>query len=77
MAMQEELKNHCRRYQELFIDGSNWNPEEGMLEAVRSTGCNVRVVHDPDDLRDAVLERLGYDPEFVPEPMLQAGLTEY
>lgn len=77
MAMQEELKNHCRRYQELFIDGSNWNPEEGMLEAVRSTGCNVRVVNEPDELREAVLERLDYDPDFVPEPTLQAGLMEY
>ena len=47
------------------------------MEAVRSTGCEVHVINEPGQIRTAVLDRLDYEPDFVPDSMLQSGLTEY
>lgn len=76
-SLEEELQGHCVRYQNLFIDGSNWEPGESLLEAIGAVDCDVQVIDDPETLRTAVLDSLEYDPEFVPDPMLQSGITEY
>ncbi|SDQ39898.1 queuine tRNA-ribosyltransferase tRNA-guanine transglycosylase [Natronobacterium texcoconense] len=76
-AIQNELQEYCARYQDVFIDGKNWTPEKELVEAIESTGCNVHIIDDPRDLRAAVLKRLDYDSEFVPEPMMQSGLSDY
>jgi len=77
LSMQETLERFCLRYQELFIDGSNWTPTEELIDTVRAVGCEVTVLNEPEDLRVAVLDRLGYEPDFVPEPLVQSGLMEY
>ena len=77
LSMQETLERFCLRYQELFIDGSNWTPTDELIDTVRAVGCDVTVLDEPEDLRMAVLDRLGYEPDFVPEPLLQSGLMEY
>jgi hypothetical protein len=76
-SMQEALGEFALRYQELFIDGESWMPEEEFLDAIQAAGCEVHVVDNPADLRRAVLERLGYGSDFVPNSLLQSGLTEY
>lgn len=77
LSMQEELKELSLRYQELFIDGSSWTPEEELMDEVGDAGCEIHVINKPEELRTAVLERLDYEPDFVPDSMLQSGLTEY
>jgi len=77
LSIQETLETFSRRYQELFIDGSNWRPDDELIATVRAAGCDVTVIEEPKELRTAVLGRLGYEPDFVPEPLLQSGLMEY
>ena len=77
LSMQEALKEFSLRYQELFIDGSRWMLEEDLIDAVRDAGCEIQVIDTPEELRATVLEQLGYEPDFVPDPMIQSGLTEY
>ena len=77
LGLRETLREFGLRYQELFIDGESWTPEEELMEAVRSTGCEVHVINEPSQIRTAVLDRLDYEPDFVPDSMLQSGLTEY
>ena len=77
LSIQETLETFSRRYQELFIDGSNWRPDDELIATVRAAGCDVTVIEEPKELRTAVLGRLGYEPDFAPEPLLQSGLMEY
>ncbi|MUV85313.1 queuine tRNA-ribosyltransferase tRNA-guanine transglycosylase [Natronomonas sp. CBA1123] len=76
-SMREALEEFTLRYQELFIDGSSWTPDEELMDAVREADCEIHVINEPGELRTAVLERLGYEPDFVPDSTLQSGLTEY
>lgn len=76
-SLQEELQTHCVRYQKLFIDGDNWRPEEDVLKAIGTVDCDVQVIDEPEELRAAVLDSLDYEMDFVPDPMLQSGITEY
>lgn len=76
-GIQETLQEFCLRYQELFIDGTSWAPEDEITNAVRSADCEVHVIDDSAELRTEVLERLDYEPDFVPDSLLQSGLTEY
>jgi hypothetical protein len=76
-SMRVALKEYCLRYQDLFIDGNSWTPDEELMDAVRDAGCEIHVIDDPGELRTAVLERLGYEPDFVPDSTLQSGITEY
>jgi hypothetical protein len=75
--MQQTLEEFCLRYQELFIDGENWTPDQEAIDAVQSTDCEVHVINEPTDIRTAVLNQLDYDLDFIPDSTLQSGLTEY
>jgi hypothetical protein len=77
LKMQEVLEEYSLRYQALFIDGNNWTPGEELIQMARDAGCKVHVLDDPSELRSAVLDELGYDEDFVPEPLIQSGLMEY
>lgn len=77
LSMKESIEELSLRYQDLFIDGSSWSPNEELVNAVRDAGCEIHVINEPEELRTAVLERLGYEPDFVPDSTLQSGLTEY
>jgi hypothetical protein len=77
LSMQETLEEFSLRYQDLFIDGSSWTPDEELIDAVRDADCEIHVIDELGELRTAILERLGYEPDFVPDLTLQSGLTEY
>ncbi len=77
LSMQKEISEFSMRYQGLFIDGGSWTPKEELMDAVRAADCEVHIIDDPDELRTAVLDRLGYESDFLPDTMLQSGLTEY
>ena len=77
LSMREALEEFCLRYQELFIDGSSWTPEKELMDAIRTADCEVHVIDNPEDLRSAVLGRLDYEANFVPNSLLQSGITEF
>lgn len=72
-----ELASFCVRYDDLYLDASTWSPPEALCESTEAVGCTVRMFDSPDTLREATLDRLGYDEDFTPEPMLQTGLSEF
>ena len=76
-GMKKTIQDFALRYQDLFIDASSWTPKEQTVDEIQSIGCEIHIIDDPTELRNAVLDRLGYEEEFVPDSSLQSGLTEY
>lgn len=76
-AMAEELAEYCIRYQDVFIVKDNWNPSNAIVERIEDVGCAVNLHSSPTELRSAVLDRLGYEEEFVPRSSVQSGLMEF
>lgn len=75
--MADELATVCERYQDLYVDGSDWTLPEKVRSALEETGCTVHVHEEPSELRSAVLSRLGYQESFLPKHLQQSGLTEF
>ena len=67
----------CTRYQNVFLYDPEQVIDEGVLNAIERNSCSVITFGSPDELRTAVLERLGYDEEFLPTYSLQKGLMEF
>ena len=66
----------------LFVDGSNWDFPEELQEAVEAVDCEVVVAETPAELRESVLDRLGYDERTIPphperNDANQFGLQEF
>ncbi|MFC4883074.1 hypothetical protein [Halostagnicola sp. GCM10023243] len=76
-AMAVSVGEFCARYQNVFL----YDPEEtihrDVVQNIEQHGCAVESYERSQDLRAAVLDRLGYDSEFVPEFMVQKGLMEF
>ncbi|WP_227015022.1 queuine tRNA-ribosyltransferase tRNA-guanine transglycosylase [Natronorubrum aibiense] len=76
-AMAASVGEFCARYQNAFL----YDPEETVskdaIEAIERNGCVVESYENTEELRTAVLDRLGYDSEFLPEFMVQKGLMEF
>ena len=75
--MADELSTICERYQDLYVDESDWTLPQEIRSAVEQTDCTVHVCDDPSELRSAVLSRLNYNESFLPKHLQQAGLTEF
>lgn len=73
----DEVVEYCMRYQDVYIDGCEWDPSEQLINRLEENGCTVHIHNSPQDLRVAVLDRLDYESEFVPDRTIQAGLAEY
>jgi hypothetical protein len=75
--MSTNLADICTRYQNIFFytPGESINPT--VREAVEDSECIEHEYRSPDDLRDAVLDRLGYEADFLPKRLVQTGLTEF
>lgn len=76
-GLQSEMQEYARRYQEIIIDGQHWDPDPKLIEAVNEQNCNLQIITDPEEIRSAVLDSIGYNAEYVPTPMHQSGLTEF
>ena len=76
-AIATSVGEFCARYQNVFL----YDPEETLqpdvVDHLEKQGCTVESYKQSQDLRAAVLDRLGYDSEFVPEFMVQKGLMEF
>jgi len=76
-AMADELVYAGARYQDVFVDSGAWSPGTDVKERLDAVDCTLHEVTAGSDLRTMVLDRLGYDEEFVPSRLVQSGLTEY
>lgn len=65
------------RYQDVVVDGRNWTLDESLETDLNAVDCALHVCSTSDELRERVLDRLGYEAEFLPELLLQPSLTEY
>jgi muconolactone delta-isomerase len=71
------LANECVRYQGLYLyDADGWCDSLDTAQ-IETSDCSVHVFSDPAELREAVLDRLGYENEFVPNRIVQSGLGDY
>jgi hypothetical protein len=65
------------RYQAVVVDGRHWSVPDDLEGALDAVDCSLHVCATPADVRDQVLYQLGYEAEFLPEILLQAGLADY
>jgi len=65
------------RYQDIFIDGRYWEPDETNQEQLEEVDCTLHVCDDPSEIRTRVLDRLGYGGQFLPQYFVQSGLSDY
>ncbi|WP_318571206.1 queuine tRNA-ribosyltransferase tRNA-guanine transglycosylase [Salinigranum marinum] len=73
----DELISAGERYQDVFIDGRHWTPDESVRERLAEVDCTLHVCDEPSELRSSVLNRLRYGEQFLPQYLVQSGLTEY
>ncbi|WP_265112024.1 queuine tRNA-ribosyltransferase tRNA-guanine transglycosylase [Halosolutus halophilus] len=75
--MTASIRDFCTRYQNLFLYDPDEIVDQEVIEAIEAKGCVVESHRDSSELRAAVLDRLGYESEFLPEFMIQKGLMEF
>lgn len=80
--LEQELTTYCSRYQAIFIDGKQWSPSPSLENQLADVGCTLTVCADSTDLRQAVLDRLGYDERTIPphpkrEALDQIGISDF
>ena len=80
--MEDMLSEHCVRYQDIFVDGRNWELSADIRAVLEAVGCEVHVFDDPRQLRRAALDRLGYDERTIPphperEEVDQIGISDF
>jgi hypothetical protein len=74
----DALVTECERYQDVVVDERNWSLDENDLRAsLDAVDCSLHLRAHPEAIRECVLDRLGYENEFLPEAVLQSGLTDY
>jgi hypothetical protein len=73
----DELVSAGERYQDVFVDGRHWTPDESIRERLEEVNCTLHVCDEPSELRSSVLDRLRYGEQFLPQYLVQSGLTEY
>lgn len=75
--MADRLAEFCTRYQALYLYSPDGELDSKVRSQIEDTDCVVRVFDSPDELRTSVLDELGYEDEFLPEQLVQTGLTEF
>jgi hypothetical protein len=76
-AMADHLVHAGERYQDVFVETGSWSPGSEVKERLDAVDCTLHEVSSGQELRSSVLDRLGYDEDFVPSRLVQSGLTEY
>ncbi|WP_158056011.1 queuine tRNA-ribosyltransferase tRNA-guanine transglycosylase [Halorussus halophilus] len=75
--MAESMSERCARYQNLYLYDPEKRISNSDVEQIEDRGCTVHLYESSDAIRKAVLDRLGYEAEFVPKRAVQAGLGEF
>jgi hypothetical protein len=76
-VMTESMADIATRYQDIFLDTRHWSPEECLESQLAEVDCTLHLYDDPETLRTSVLDRLGYESSFLPQQLVQSGLSEY
>ena len=75
--MATNLADTGTRYQDIFFYIPETSIDATVREAIEDSECTVHEYASADDLREAVLDRLGYETDFLPQRLVQTGLTEF
>jgi hypothetical protein len=67
----------CVRYQDLHLYDPEERVSEAVVEQIEDAGCSVHLYESSETIRETVLDRLGYEADFVPSRAVQAGLGEF
>ena len=78
----DELIEHCIPYQDVYIFDDGWSIPGDLSARLKAVDCELRVFSDGQELRQAVLNRLGYDERTIPphphrEELNQVGITDF
>jgi hypothetical protein len=78
----DNLVDHCVSYQDIFIDGANWSPSSSLKRKLDQVNCTVHVHEHSEELRQTVLDRLGYDERTIPphperDEINQVGISDF
>jgi hypothetical protein len=73
----DTLVSTVERYEDVFVDGRHWTPDESIRDRLEEVDCTLHVCTDPSEIRSSVLDRLRYGEPFLPQYLVQSGLTEY
>jgi hypothetical protein len=81
-SLRTTLREHCTRYQDVFVDGNQWDVPDEIRGSLEESGCDLHVFKSSNRLRSAVLERLSYDERTLPphperEEPNQIGVTDF
>ena len=76
-AMAASVGEFCTRYQHAFLYDPDGTIPDDVVESIERRNCAVELYESSEELRTAVLDRLGYDSQFLPEFMVQKGLMEF
>ncbi|MBV0924758.1 queuine tRNA-ribosyltransferase tRNA-guanine transglycosylase [Halomicroarcula limicola] len=76
-GLADVLVTEGERYQDIFVDARHLELDEATRSRLEDVNCTVHEHTNPASIRDGVLERLGYEDEFLPQHLMQSGLTDY
>jgi hypothetical protein len=76
-GLADALQIAGERYQDVLVDGRHFDLPDSVGKRLEEVGCTLHAHDDPAGLRKGVLDRLGYEDEFLPRYLMQSGLTEY
>lgn len=65
------------RYQDIFFYMPETSVDVTVREAIEDKECTVHECASVGDLRESVLDRLGYEADFLPQRLVQTGLKEF
>lgn len=71
------LAEQLQRYQHLFAFDPDGQLSTETLDELRAAPCSTKVLEDPIAIREEVLDRLGYDEEFLPDQHIQTGIGDW
>jgi len=72
--MAASLADTATRYQEIFVYIPDHPLRDQVHDAIDGEDCQLRQYTDPANLRQAVLDRLGYEADFLPDHPIQTSL---
>lgn len=75
--MAESLGEDCTRYQSVFVYTPNQSLPDSVTSQLDQNDCTIRQFSKVRKLRSAVLDRLGYVDDFIPEWFEQSALGEF
>jgi hypothetical protein len=77
MGTTNQLSSQLQRYESLLLFNPDVELNADTLNEVRASGCRMVEFETSEAIRDAVLDILGYDEEFLPSRHVQTGIADW